>query len=73
MHQSAAVPKTSAARREGGTMTTISKAAKLVTFINVFTVERANQQRLVELLSRATDTSVRHARPSAQVSQAGAR
>jgi quinol monooxygenase YgiN len=42
-------------------MTTISKDAKLVTFINVFTVEPGNQQRLVELLVRVTDTSVRHA------------
>jgi hypothetical protein len=42
-------------------MTTISKDAKLATFINVFTVEPANQQRLVELLARVTDTSVRHA------------
>ena len=42
-------------------MTTISKDDKLVTFINVFTVEPANQQRLVELLGRATDASVRHA------------
>jgi quinol monooxygenase YgiN/uncharacterized cupin superfamily protein len=42
-------------------MSTISKAAKLVTFINVFTVEPTNQQRLVELLARVTDTSVRHA------------
>ena len=42
-------------------MTTISKDAKLVTFINVFTVEPANQHHLVELLARATDTSVRHA------------
>jgi quinol monooxygenase YgiN len=44
-----------------GPMTTISKAAKLVTFINVFTVEPSNQQRLVDLLSRVTDTTVRHA------------
>jgi hypothetical protein len=43
-------------------MTTISKEANLITFINVFTVERPNQQRLVDLLARATDTSVRHAR-----------
>jgi quinol monooxygenase YgiN len=43
-------------------MTAISKDAKLVTFINVFTVEPANQQRLVELLAHVTDTSVRHAR-----------
>ena len=42
-------------------MTTISKDAKLVTFINVFTVEPANQQRLVDLLARFTDASVRHA------------
>lgn len=42
-------------------MTTISKDAKLVTFINVFIVEPANQQRLVELLARVTATSVRHA------------
>jgi len=43
------------------TMTTISKDAKLVTLINVFTVEPANQRLLLELLARATDTSVRHA------------
>jgi quinol monooxygenase YgiN len=43
-------------------MTTIAKDAKLVTFINVFTVEPANQQRLVDLLARVTETSVRHAR-----------
>jgi quinol monooxygenase YgiN len=42
-------------------MITISKDAKLVTLINVFTVEPENQRRLVELLARATDTSVRHA------------
>jgi quinol monooxygenase YgiN len=42
-------------------MTAISKNARLVTFINVFTVEPPNQQRLVELLTRVTDTSVRHA------------
>ena len=42
-------------------MTTISKDAKLVTFINVFTVEPVNQQRLVDLLKRVTETSVRHA------------
>ena len=32
-----------------------------VTLINVFTVDPANQDELVELLARATDTSVRHA------------
>jgi quinol monooxygenase YgiN len=43
------------------TMTTISLSPKLVTLINVFTVEPANQQQLLELLARATETSVRHA------------
>jgi quinol monooxygenase YgiN len=43
-------------------MTTISKANKLVTLINVFTVEPANQQQLLDLLLRATKTSVRHVR-----------
>jgi quinol monooxygenase YgiN len=42
-------------------MTTISPSRKLVTLINVFTVEPANQQQLLELLARATETSVRHA------------
>ena len=42
-------------------MTTISKSNKLVTFINIFTVEPANQQHLLDLLARATDTAVRHA------------
>src|SRR5467141_4929521 len=42
-------------------MTTISLSRKLVTLINVFTVEPTNQQELLELLARATETSVRHA------------
>jgi quinol monooxygenase YgiN len=42
-------------------MTTISPGRKLVTLINVFTVEPANQRQLVELLAGATETSVRHA------------
>jgi len=42
-------------------MTTISPSRKLVTLINVFTVDPANQQELIELLARATETSVRHA------------
>jgi quinol monooxygenase YgiN len=42
-------------------MTTISPSRKLVTLINVFTVEPENQRQLVELLARATETSVRHA------------
>jgi len=42
-------------------VTTISPHRKLVTLINVFTVEPTNQQELLELLARATETSVRHA------------
>jgi quinol monooxygenase YgiN len=42
-------------------MTKISPSPKSVTLINVFTVEPANQQQLLELLARATETSVRHA------------
>jgi quinol monooxygenase YgiN len=42
-------------------MTTISPSRKFVTLINVFTVEPANQERLLDLLTRATETSVRHA------------
>ena len=40
---------------------TISPSRTLFTLINVFVVEPANQRRLVELLSRATATFVRHA------------
>jgi quinol monooxygenase YgiN len=43
-------------------MTVIAKDSTLITFINVFTVDPRNQQRLVDLLTRATETSVRHAR-----------
>jgi hypothetical protein len=43
-------------------MTTVSKDAKLITFINVFAVDPANQSRLVDLLTKATDAFVRHAR-----------
>src|SRR5215469_325525 len=42
-------------------MTQISTKNSVVTLINVFTVDPANQQRLVELLTRATEISVRHA------------
>lgn len=42
-------------------MTQISAAADVITLINVFTVEPSNQQRLVELLSEATEVSVRQA------------
>jgi hypothetical protein len=39
-------------------MITISSKANLITLINVFTVEPANQRRLVELLTEATESSV---------------
>jgi hypothetical protein len=42
--------------------TTISKDANLITFINVLTVDPTSQSRLVELLIKATDRCVRHAR-----------
>jgi quinol monooxygenase YgiN len=42
-------------------MTTIAENAGLVTLINLFTVEPSNQQKLLDILARATDTSVRHA------------
>lgn len=41
-------------------MTTISKNNKFLTLINVFTVEPAKQQQLVDLLIQATESSVRH-------------
>lgn len=41
-------------------MTTISKDSKLVTPINVFTVEPDRQQQLVDLLIQATETSMRY-------------
>jgi quinol monooxygenase YgiN len=40
-------------------MTTISKDNKILTLINTFTVEPVNQKQLVELLTLATETSVR--------------
>jgi quinol monooxygenase YgiN len=42
-------------------MTAISKDQKLITFINIFGVDPANQQRLIDLLVRVTDRFVRHA------------
>lgn len=39
-------------------MTHISANSSLVTLINVFTVEPANQRRLVDLLTEATEASV---------------
>jgi antibiotic biosynthesis monooxygenase (ABM) superfamily enzyme len=41
-------------------MTAIDKNNKLVTLINIFTVEPAKQQQLVDLLIQATETSMRH-------------
>jgi len=38
----------------------ISRGSELLTLINIFTVEPANQQELVDLLVEATRTSVRH-------------
>jgi quinol monooxygenase YgiN len=43
------------------TMTTVSAKSDVMTLINVFTVEPANQRRLVELLTEATEVSVRRA------------
>jgi quinol monooxygenase YgiN len=40
-------------------MTTIAENTGVVTLINVFTVEPSNQHKLVDILARATDTSVR--------------
>jgi quinol monooxygenase YgiN len=42
-------------------MTTPPLQNEPVTLINVFTVDPRNQERLIELLTRATETSVRHA------------
>jgi len=41
-------------------MTTIAENSGLVTAINVFTVDPSNQQRLLDLLARMTETSVRN-------------
>ena len=43
-------------------MTSISAQSGVITLINVFTVQPANQQRLVDLLTEATEVSVRRAR-----------
>ncbi len=42
-------------------MTTISVQSGVITLINVFTVDPANQRRLIELLTEATEVSVRRA------------
>ncbi len=41
-------------------MVTISKDAKVVTLINVFTVEPENQQKLVDLLIDATEKTMKN-------------
>ncbi|HLB09193.1 MAG TPA: antibiotic biosynthesis monooxygenase [Gemmatimonadaceae bacterium] len=41
-------------------MQVISTRDGLATIINVFTVAPANQHRLVELLTQATESNVRH-------------
>ena len=41
-------------------MTTISQEKKIITLINVFTVDPSKQQQLVDLLTQATESSVRH-------------
>ena len=41
-------------------MTTISKDHQLVTLINVFTVEPDKQQQLIDILTEATEVSMRH-------------
>jgi len=40
-------------------MTTISKDSDFLTLINVFTVDPINQQKLIDLLTLATESSVR--------------
>ena len=57
MGRSGAVPSVGRPPRgTSGHHDDVSKDAKLVTFINVFTVEPADQRRLVDLLARVTDT-----------------
>ncbi len=41
-------------------MTTISKDNKIVTLVNVFTVEPENQQKLVEMLVEATEKTMKN-------------
>ncbi|MBB3128157.1 quinol monooxygenase YgiN [Paenibacillus rhizosphaerae] len=42
-------------------MTQMSMSNEVLTLINVFTVDPANQERLIELLTDATNVSVRYA------------
>jgi quinol monooxygenase YgiN len=39
---------------------TIAKDNKVVTLVNIFTVEQENQQRLVEMLVEATEKTMKH-------------
>jgi len=48
-------------RKGADLMIHISTKSSVVTLINVFTVDPTHQHRLVELLIRATEVSVRHA------------
>lgn len=41
-------------------MTVISKENKFLTLINVFTVDTAHQQRLIDLLRLATESSIKN-------------
>jgi heme-degrading monooxygenase HmoA len=45
---------------KGNLMTTISKDNKVVTLINVFTVEPENQQRLADMLVEATEKTMKN-------------
>jgi heme-degrading monooxygenase HmoA len=58
-------PMAGAANREKSAMARptaqLSEVTKPVTFINIFTVKAEDQSRLVEILARVTETSVRHA------------
>jgi len=40
-------------------MPTIAESTGLATIINVFVVEPSNQQKLLDILARATETAVR--------------
>jgi quinol monooxygenase YgiN len=48
-------------RKGADLMIHISTKSSVVTLINVFTVDPIHQQQLVELLTRVTEVSVRHA------------
>src|SRR3984893_16639046 len=59
---SSVAPALSRPLSEGSdTMTTICAKSDVMTLINMFTVEPANQRRLVELLTEAAEVSVRRA------------